>query len=156
VTVTFDIPNGSMEIVLDRFMPEAKIGQIRKAIKLMPDDKKQETAAWLNGQTKELAQKALNCFMLHREEENRIPELKGQVELLKHDQEDKDELYQAKMQLSQCRRLSSQYRKKSEAACKLKKRYEELVEKLRSWENVRQLKLSGMAGGKEIRKYERL
>ena len=81
MTVTFDIPNGSMEIVLDRFMPEAKIGQIRKAIKLMPDDKKQETAAWL------------------------------------------------KNELEQSQYKSGQYRR-SKAPWKLKKRYEELVEKL--------------------------
>ena len=81
MTVTFDIPNGSMEIVLDRFMPEAKIGQIRKAIKLMPDDKKQETAVWL------------------------------------------------KNELEQSQYKNGQYRR-SKAPWKLKKRYEELVEKL--------------------------
>ncbi|MGL5436579.1 MAG: hypothetical protein ACRDBO_14440 [Lachnospiraceae bacterium] len=130
MTITFEIPNGTMVLNLDQFLPEAKISQIRKAIKLIPDDQKQEMATWLKDQPDVLAQKTLNYFMLHREEESRISGMKLQVELLKHHQEDKEQLNEAKMRLSRCRRLSTQYRRKSEEISKLKKRYEELIRKL--------------------------
>lgn len=129
MTVTFELPNGSMEIVLDTFLKDAKVGQIRKAIKLMPDQQKQETAAWLKEQRDMLAQKALNRFMLHREYESRIPELKRQAEQLKHHPEEKEQLRETRMRLSHCRRLSIQYRRKSEEMLKLKKRYEDIIQK---------------------------
>ncbi|MGL5435605.1 MAG: hypothetical protein ACRDBO_09455 [Lachnospiraceae bacterium] len=130
MTITFDIPNGTMTLNLDQFLPEAKISQIRKAIKLMPDDQKHEMATWLKDQSDVLVQKALNYFMLHREEESRIQGLENQTRLLEHYPEEKEQLKKTKMRLSQCRRLSTQYWRKSEGISKLKKRYEELIRKL--------------------------
>lgn len=117
-----------MTLNLDQFLPEAGMNQIRKAIKLMPDEQKQETAAWLNEQRIIVRGKALDYFDRHLEEKKQILELEHQAEMLKSYQEEKEQLTKIRQQLSQCRMLSSQYRRKAEAALKLKNRYVKIVE----------------------------
>jgi len=59
MTVTVKIPDGEMIFHLNRFMQDAGIGQIRKALKLMSEENKKDVVSWLEMQIPETRGKRL-------------------------------------------------------------------------------------------------
>lgn len=59
MTVTVKIPNGIMILNLDEFLKEAKLNQIRKALKLMSEENKKDVVTWLEMQIPETRGKRL-------------------------------------------------------------------------------------------------
>ena len=61
MTVTVKIPDGEMIFHLNRFMQDAGIGQIRKALKLMSEENKKDVVSWLETQIPETRGKRLKA-----------------------------------------------------------------------------------------------
>lgn len=131
MTITFDIPNGTMTLNLDQFLPEAGMNQIRKAIKLMPGEQKQEMAAWLKDQIVIIHRNALEHFDKHLAEKEGIPDLEQRIFApVVYNIRSEEELSELKKKLIRCRRLSKRYLNMAEKAVKKKDRYVGIIEKL--------------------------